>query len=149
MSFKVDGKTISTKITLGKARKLAEDKIVDLLDRDGVMKLNDIFSSPVQKLDFLYEVVKDQVESQESYEENLDIQEAFESLEVDIANFFQAVDTTSRWESLRKHNEKVSQKQIDLMESVLDDPKIASMMDSLKDSALAKLGTELKDSQES
>jgi len=150
MSFKLNDKTISTKITVGKARQLAEDKVVDLLDPEGVVKLNEIFSSPLKKLDFLYEVVKDQdVGDQKTFEVNLDITDAFESLEVDVTNFFQTVDTFDRWSSLRTHNKKVSQKQIELMESVLEDPKVAKMMDEMKDAALAKLGTELKDLPES
>lgn len=148
MSFKVNDKVISTKITLGKARKLAEDGIADLLDSEGIVKLNDIFASPLKKLDFLYEVVKDQVGDRDDYEKDLDITEAFESLEADIANFTQAVGTFEHWSSLQKHSKRVNQKQCEILESVLEDPKVMKMLDDMKDSALDKLGTGLKEYQE-
>jgi hypothetical protein len=143
MPFKLKDKTISTSINLGLARKLAEAKIVDMLDPDGAVSLNEIFASPLKKLDFLYEVVKDQVGDKDEYESNLDINEAFSSLEDDVANFFQAVGSSERWLGIRNHSRKVSERQMKLMEAVLDDPKVNQMMDTLKDEALAQLGTEL------
>lgn len=148
MSFKLDKKTISTSITLGTARRLAEEKVVDLLDPEGAVSLNEIFSSPLKKLDFLYEIVKDQVGDKDEYESKLDINEAFTSLEVDVANFFQAVDSLERWSGIRSHSKKVSERQMELMSAVLEDPKVEKMLNSMKDNALAQLGKELSVSQE-
>ncbi len=120
-----------------------------MLSSEGIVELNEIFSSPLKKLDFLYEIVKEQVGDRDEYEEDLDIVDAFESLEVDVANFFQTVDTSNRWSSLQLHNKKISTKQLALMESVMEDPKVEKMLEKMKDDALEALSTQLNGSQES
>lgn len=149
--FKVNDKEYSTKITLGLARKLKESEVVDLLDVKAMAELTEIMSSPLQKLDLLWEVVKrnNQLEEsdRETFEDSLeDIDQAFKSLEADIESFIQALGKacSQRWSSLQKHAEKILNKEMETIEGLLESKQVTDLLNRTRDDALKNLGEELK-----
>ena len=142
MKFKSKDVEFSAKITLGTARKLKEANIIDLLDSESYSDLSEMLSNPLKSLDLLWELVKEQAEAvpmtKIEFEDNLELGEGLKALMGGVENFIQQLGAASfqRYSGIQKHTTAIMNHQIEVMETMIDDPKVKGMIQEIKNDAI-------------
>ena len=143
--FKVADKEVSTKITIGMARRLAERNLIDMLDPKKYSDMILALGSPLSRLDILWETSKDQLEgnTKEWFETNLtDCEEAFKSLDESIANFTQSIGGelySTRWDAAKEQVVSLMKKEMGIIEQIIESDEVKDQMESLKAEALKEM----------
>lgn len=143
--FKVADKEVSTKITIGLARKLQERNLIDMLDPKKYSDMILALGSPMARLDILWEIVKDQLEgnTKEWFESNLmDCTEAFKSLDESIANFTQSIGGelySTRWDAAKEQVISLMKKEMGIIDQIIESDEVKDQMEALKAEALKEM----------
>ena len=146
--FKIKDTELSTKVTIGKARKLKEQGLVDLMDAANFTELLMVLSDPANRLNILWTIVKDQLDGRDQswFEDNLeDVSEAFASLDEDIRLFIQGLTGEAfsvRWEKAQEQIHKLLDKEMSLVDDIMNSDQMEERMSKLKDKALQELEKE-------